>query len=53
METNCYLQAVETAFLNGELHEEIYMYQPEGFVEHGAEAKVCKLKRAIYGLKVP
>ena len=42
---------VTTAFLNGELKEEIYMKQPENFVEKGKEHLVCKLKRSIYGLK--
>lgn len=42
---------VKTAFLNGELDEEIYMDQPAGFVADGQERKVCKLKRSIYGLK--
>lgn len=42
---------VKTAFLNGELEEEIYMEQPVGFVVEGQERKVCKLKRSIYGLK--
>lgn len=42
---------VTTAFLNGELHEEIYMKQPEGFVTEGREKLVCKLKRSLYGLK--
>lgn len=42
---------VETAFLNGEIDQEIYMCQPEGFVEPGLENKVCLLKKAIYGLK--
>ncbi|GMP98267.1 hypothetical protein CsSME_00046221 [Camellia sinensis var. sinensis] len=42
---------VKTAFLNGELDEEIYMDQPEGFVAVGQERKVCKLQRSIYGLK--
>ena len=46
-----YQMDVKTAFLNGELDEEIYMDQPIGFVAKGQERKVCKLKRSIYGLK--
>ena len=42
---------VKTAFLNGELDEEIYMDQPIGFVTKGQKHKVCKLKRSIYDLK--
>nr|GEV58100.1 zinc finger, CCHC-type [Tanacetum cinerariifolium] len=42
---------VKTAFLNGDLDEEIYIKQPEGFVMHGHESKVCKLKKSLYGLK--
>ena len=42
---------VTTAFLNGELEEEIYMRQPEVFATKGQEDLVCKLKRSIYGLK--
>ena len=42
---------VKTAFLNGELDEEIYMDQHEGFVLRENETKVCKLLRSIYGLK--
>ena len=42
---------VKTAFLNGDLEEEIYMNQPEGFIAPGQENKVCRLVKSLYGLK--
>ncbi|GKD47432.1 retrotransposon protein, putative, ty1-copia subclass [Tanacetum coccineum] len=42
---------VKTAFLNGYLDEDIYMVQPEGFVDPNHPKKVCKLQKSIYGLK--
>ena len=42
---------VKSAFLNGDLEEEIYVNQPEGFIEEGKEDKVYLLKKALYGLK--
>lgn len=42
---------VKTAFLHGNLEEEIYMEQPEGYVQKGKENLVCRLKKSLYGLK--
>nr|CAD41546.2 OSJNBb0091E11.16 [Oryza sativa Japonica Group] len=42
---------VKTAFLNGELEEEIYMDQPDGYVLEGQEGMVCKLLKSLYSLK--
>ena len=39
---------VKTAFLNGDLNEDLYMTQPTGFVVSGIEGEVCKLNRSIY-----
>ena len=41
---------VKTAFLNGFLKEELYMMQPEVFVDPKGANKVCKLQQSIYGL---
>ena len=40
-----------TAFLNGELHQQIYMEQPNGFVSNTHRNYVCLLKKSLYGLK--
>jgi hypothetical protein len=42
---------VTTAFLYGQLKEDIYMLQPRGAVVKGQEMKVCKLNRSLYGLR--
>ena len=42
---------VKTVFLHGELEEEIYMDQPEGFIVPDNKNYVSKLKKSLYGLK--
>jgi hypothetical protein len=42
---------VKSAFLNGDLKEEVYIYQPPGFVFLGKENKVLRLRKALYGLR--
>ena len=41
---------VKTAFLHGDLKEDIYMSQLEGFIVQGQESLVCKLRKSLYGL---
>ncbi|GKC81418.1 retrovirus-related pol polyprotein from transposon TNT 1-94, partial [Tanacetum coccineum] len=45
-----YQMDIKTAFLNGELKEEVYVSQPEGFVDQDNPSHVYKLKKALYGL---
>lgn len=42
---------VKSTYLNGNIKEDIYMSQPEGYVMKAREHLVCKLKKSIYGLK--
>nr|GEX99163.1 hypothetical protein [Tanacetum cinerariifolium] len=46
-----YQMDMKTAFLNGNLREEVYVSQPNGFVDQDNPNHVCKLKKALYGLK--
>lgn len=44
---------VKTAFLNGDLQEEVYMDQLFGFSQEGSEHLVCRLRKSIYGRVFP
>ncbi|GJW25401.1 reverse transcriptase domain-containing protein [Tanacetum coccineum] len=46
-----YQMDVKTAFLNGKLKEEVYVSQPEGFVDPDRPHHIYRLKKALYGLK--
>ncbi|GJZ72326.1 retrovirus-related pol polyprotein from transposon TNT 1-94 [Tanacetum coccineum] len=46
-----YQMDVKTAFLNGPLKEEVYVAQPDGFVDPDHPKKVYRLRKALYGLK--
>ncbi|GJV27133.1 retrovirus-related pol polyprotein from transposon TNT 1-94 [Tanacetum coccineum] len=46
-----YQKDIKTAFLNGILHEEVYVSQPDGFVDPDNPNHVYRLKKALYGLK--
>ena len=48
MDLEMHQMDVKTAFLNGDLEKDIYMDQPQGFVQGDM---VCKLKKSLYGLK--
>ncbi|GKE98924.1 retrovirus-related pol polyprotein from transposon TNT 1-94, partial [Tanacetum coccineum] len=51
MNMTIYQMDVKTAFLNGVLKEEVYVCQPEGFVDLDHLTHVYRLKKALYGLK--
>ena len=42
---------INNAFLHGKLHETVYMNQPQGFVNTNLPTHVCRLNKAIYGLR--
>jgi hypothetical protein len=42
---------VKSAFLNGDLKEEVYVHQPPGFAIPNKEGKVLRLRKALYGLR--
>ena len=42
---------VKRIFMNGEIEEEVYVEKPDGFLVHGKESHVCRLKKAMYNLK--
>nr|GEU83967.1 hypothetical protein [Tanacetum cinerariifolium] len=46
-----YQMDVKTAFLNGPLKEEVYVAQPDGFVDPDHPEKVYRIRKALYGLK--
>ena len=46
-----YQMDVKTAFLNGNIDQEVFIEQPEGFVLHSRETQVCRLRKALYGFK--
>jgi hypothetical protein len=42
---------VNTTFLNGEMEEEVYIEQPQGFEVLSKDTHICRLNKALYGLK--
>jgi hypothetical protein len=42
---------VKTTFLNGKIEREVFVEQPDGFILHNKGIHVCKLRKALYGLK--
>ena len=50
MECTCYKYLLQMYL---QMHEDIYVHQPEGFVAKGKEKMICKLKWSLYELKQP
>lgn len=50
-ELEIHMMDVDAAFLNGIINEDIYITQPEGFINSKHPDHVCKLKKSLYGLK--
>uniref|UniRef100_A0A2N9G9X7 Uncharacterized protein n=1 Tax=Fagus sylvatica TaxID=28930 RepID=A0A2N9G9X7_FAGSY len=50
MELQVFQLDVKSAFLNGDLEEEVYVEQPKGYVKKGKEDQVYRLRKALYGL---
>jgi hypothetical protein len=48
---NLHQMDVKTTFLNGEIEEEVYIEQPQGFEVHSRDTHICRLKKSLYGLK--
>ena len=51
LDLHCHQMDVKTAFLNGDIDQDVYMEQPQGFKDPKLDNHVCKLKKALYGLK--
>ena len=48
---NLHQMDVKTTFLNGAIEEEVYIEQPQGFEVHSIDTHICRLKKALYGIK--
>ena len=51
MELEVFQLDVKSAFLNGDLEEEVYIEQPKGYMKKGNKDKVYRLRKVLYGLK--
>ena len=51
LDLELYQMDIKAAFLNGDLEEEIYVRQPEGFTDKNHPNMVCKFEKSLHGLK--